>query len=106
MHTRNTGIAFIHVGNMIFCHSDLDLRHKVTNYSKVRASAVSNRLAKIVSKSVHLFDQQFVHRCTDTQTYISISIDLKNSKPVLVGLRDLDYLRESVARDMTSYFSL
>ena len=34
----------------IFCHSDLDLQPKVTNLNRVRASAISNYLAKTASK--------------------------------------------------------
>ena len=41
----------------------------VTNFNRVRASAVSNHLVKTASKSVHPFGWNFVHKKTvDTQT--------------------------------------
>ena len=50
-------------------HRDLDLWLKVTNFTRVWASAVSNHLAKTASKSVHPFGWNFVHKKTvDTQT--------------------------------------
>ena len=63
-------------------HCDLDLWPKVTNFNRVRASELSNRLAKTASKSVHKFGWNFVHkkraghthRQTDTQTNCSENI--------------------------------
>ena len=61
-------------------HYDLDLWPKITKFNRVRASAVSNHLAKTASKSVHLFGWNFVHkkcrthRHTDTQTNWSENI--------------------------------
>ena len=46
----------------ILIHCDLDLWPKVTNFHRVRASFVSNNLAKTVSKSVHPFGWNFVHK--------------------------------------------
>ena len=43
-------------------HCPLGLWPKVTNFNKVRASVVSNNLAKTVSKSVHQFGWNFVHK--------------------------------------------
>ena len=57
----------------IFCHSDLDLQPKVTNFSRVRASAISNYLAKprpnrrVRSAGILLTDRQ-THTHTHTQT--------------------------------------
>ena len=65
-------------------HCDLDLWPKVTNFNRVRASAISNHLAKTASKSVHPFGWNFVHkkirthrqkdRKTHTQTTCSKNI--------------------------------
>ena len=60
---------------MKMSHFDHDLWPKVTNFNKVRASVLSNHLAKTASKSVHPFGWNFVHKkCrththTDTQTH-------------------------------------
>ena len=72
---------FFVIFTYIFGHRDLDLWPKVTNFNRVRASVVSNHLAKTASKSVHPFGWNFVHknsghththththRHTDTQT--------------------------------------
>ena len=53
----------------VLCHRDRDLWPKVTNFNRVRASAVSNSLVKTASKSVQPFDQHFVHRWTDRYTH-------------------------------------
>ena len=53
----------------IFCHSDLDLRPKVTNLIRVRASAISNYLAKAASKLMNSFGWNFVHRHTHKHTH-------------------------------------
>ena len=57
----------------ILRHCDLDLCPKVTNFNRVRATAISNYLAKTASKLVHSFGWNFVHkkraRHTDTQTH-------------------------------------
>ena len=52
-------------------HCDLDLWPKVTNFNRVRVSAVNNFLAKNAPKSVHLFGWNFVHKqsWTDTHTH-------------------------------------
>ena len=50
-------------------HCDLDLWPKVTNFNRVRASAVSNHLAKIASKSVHPFGWNFVHKKSRTHRH-------------------------------------
>ena len=42
---------------------------KVTNFDRVRDSAVSNRLAKPASKSEHPFGWNFVHKETSGQTH-------------------------------------
>ena len=55
-------------------HCDLDLWSEVTEFNRVRASVISNHLAKTASKSVHPFSWNFVHkkcwthRHTATQT--------------------------------------
>ena len=50
-------------------HRDFDLSPKVTNFNRVRASAVSNHLVKTASKSVYPFGWNFVHKKTvDTHT--------------------------------------
>ena len=70
---------FFIIYTYIFGHRDLDLWPKVTNFNRVRASVVSNHLAKTASKSVHSFRWNFVHKKsghtdrhththTDTQT--------------------------------------
>ena len=53
----------------ILSHSDLDLGPKITNFDKIWASAVSNHLAKIASKSVHPFGWNFVHKQSRTNTH-------------------------------------
>ena len=53
----------------ILSHCDLDLWPKVTNFNRVRASMLSNRLAKTVSKSVHPFGWNFVHKQSWTHTH-------------------------------------
>ena len=68
---------FFIIFRYIFCHSDLDPWPKVTNFNRVRASAISNYLAKSSSKLVHSFEWNFVHkkraghtdRQTDTHTH-------------------------------------
>ena len=65
-------------------HCDLDLWPKVTKFNRVRVSAGRNHLAKTVSKSVHPFGWNFVHkkcrthgqrhRHTHTQTNCSENI--------------------------------
>ena len=52
---------FFMIFRYIFCHSDLDLQPKVTNFNRVRASAISNYLAKTASKSAHSFGWNFVN---------------------------------------------
>ena len=42
---------------------------KVTNFYRVRASAVSNHLAKPASNSVHLFGWNFGHKQSRTDTH-------------------------------------
>ena len=54
-------------------HSDLDLWPKVTNSNRVQASAVSNYLAKNMSKSVHLSGWNFVHKQSFTDTHTNWS---------------------------------
>ena len=66
----------------ILSHCDLGLWPKVTNFNRVWASVLSDRLAKTASKSVYLFVWNFVHekwaghtdRQTDTQTNCSENI--------------------------------
>ena len=53
----------------ILSHCDLDLWFKVTNFNRVQVSVVSNRLAKTASKSVRLFDWNFVHKQIRTHTH-------------------------------------
>ena len=48
------GIFFI-IFRYIFCHSELDLRPKVTNFKRFQASSICNYLAKTASKLVHSF---------------------------------------------------
>ena len=53
----------------ILRNCDFDLWPRVTNFNRVRVSAVSNHLAKAASKSVHPFGWNFVHKQTsDTHT--------------------------------------
>ena len=59
---------FFIIFRYIFCHSDLDLWHKVTNFNRVRGSAISNYLAKTAFKLVHSFGWNFVHRHTHNKT--------------------------------------
>ena len=60
-------------------HHDLDFWSKVSNFNRIRASAVSNHLAKTASKSVHPFSCNFVHKKhwthihTDTHTQTNCS---------------------------------
>ena len=42
---------------------------KVINFNRVRASVLSNRLAKTASKSVHSFGWNFVHKQSHTHTH-------------------------------------
>ena len=53
---------FFIIFTYIFGHRVLDLWPKVTNFNRVRASAVSNHLAKTASKSIHPFGWNFVHK--------------------------------------------
>ena len=46
----------------ILRHCELDLWPKVTNFNRVWASLISNRLTKTASKSVHPFGWNFVHK--------------------------------------------
>ena len=57
-----------------YCH--LDLWPKVTYFKRVRASVLSNCLAKTTSKLVHSFSWNFVHKksWTHTQTNCSENI--------------------------------
>ena len=50
-------------------HCDLDLLPKVTNFSRVWASVVSYCLTKTVSKQVHPFGWNFVHKQSRTYTH-------------------------------------
>ena len=59
----------------VLSHCNLDLWPKVTNFNRARASAVSNHLAKIASKSVHLFGWNFVHKQSQTHTHIHTQIN-------------------------------
>ena len=68
---------FFIIFTYIIGHRELDLWPRVTNFNRVRASVLSNHLAKTASKSVHPFGWNFVHknsghthtqRHTDTQT--------------------------------------
>ena len=69
--------SFFIIFRYIFCHSDLDLRPKVTNFNRVLASTKSYHLAKTASKLVQSFGWNFVHkkraghtdRQTDTHTH-------------------------------------
>ena len=69
---------FFIIFRYIFCHSDLDLWPEVTNFYRIRASAISNYLAKTASKLVHSFGWTFVHKKraghTHTQTNCSENI--------------------------------
>ena len=55
---------------MNLSHCDLDLWSKVTNFNRVWASVLNNRLAKTASKSVHSFGWKIVYKQSraDTQT--------------------------------------
>ena len=48
---------------------DLMKKLKVIHFDRVRASTISNHLAKTASKSVHSFGFNFVHWQTDRQTH-------------------------------------
>ena len=52
-------------------YCDLDLWPKVTNFHRVRASAISNHLAKTASKSVHPFGWNFVHKKTSDTRHLT-----------------------------------
>ena len=49
----------------ILCHFDLDHQPKVTNFNRVRASAISIRLTKTALKSVHTHTET---NCSDIIT--------------------------------------
>ena len=59
----------------IFCHSDLDLWPKVTNFNRIWASVLKNHLAKTASKSVHPFGWNFVHQNSAGHTHTDRQTD-------------------------------
>ena len=75
---------FFIIFRYIFCHSDLDLWPKVTNFNRVWANVLSNHLAKTASKSVHPFGWNFVHKNsaghTDRQTDTHINTHTHTEK--------------------------
>ena len=50
-------------------HCDLDFQSKFSNFNRFQTSAVSNHLAKILSKAVHSFGLNIVHRQKDRLTH-------------------------------------
>ena len=74
MHSRTkikvTGQIFPTLGNI----------PKVTNFIRVRTSAVSNHLAKSMSKSAHPFCWNFVHKQSRTHTHTQTNCS-KNITP-------------------------
>ena len=64
---------------LILHHCDLVLWPKVTNFNRVWASAVSNRLAKTLSKSVHPFGWNFLNKQT-LDTYTNTHTDRHTDK--------------------------
>ena len=59
---------FFIIFTYIFGHRDLDIWPKVTKFNRVRASVISNHLAKTASKSVHPFGWNLFTRIPDTHT--------------------------------------
>ena len=69
-------------------HCDLDLWPKVTKFNWLWASALSKRLAKTASKSVHPFGWNFVHKknWTDTQTHTQTNCSENITPPRFRGV--------------------
>ena len=62
-------------------HRDLDLSSKITNFIRIRASAINNYLRKTAWKLVHMFGWNFVHWQTDRQTDTYTDKLYRNYKP-------------------------
>ena len=71
----------------IMSHCDLDLWRKVTNFNRVRVSAISNHLAKTASKSVHSFGWNYVHKQNWTHTHRHTHTDKLKYDPSMISWR-------------------
>ena len=80
----------------ILSHCDLDLWPKVINFDRVRASGISNHLAKTASKSVYPFGWNFVHKKsghTDGQTHTQRQTEVKINYNPSTTLRRCSYMQ-------------
>ena len=64
----------------ILRHRDLDFWPMVTNFNQVRASVVSNHLAKTASKLMHPFGWKFVYKHSHTHTHTHTHTDRHTDK--------------------------